>query len=207
MFLWNVGWNSTGYTASYSRRWYSYPVFAELISSAPKMEATCSFETSVETKRASRRHIPEDVTACRSSLYFILPFWRWKRYFPPKSRLKLNGPHGVIFQKTLLLVGFRWNYFVHPEDRGDIFLRNDGWNSTGYTASNSRRWYSLPYFAERISSTLNFEAIYSSERLLKLNRLHGVMFQKSLLLVDFRWIYFFHPEVGDNTFIRNVGWN
>jgi hypothetical protein len=35
-------------------------VFGELISSTLKMEAKCSSETSVETQRTTRRHIPED---------------------------------------------------------------------------------------------------------------------------------------------------
>jgi hypothetical protein len=34
--------------------------FAEHISSTLKMEAICSSETSVETQRTTRRHIPED---------------------------------------------------------------------------------------------------------------------------------------------------
>jgi hypothetical protein len=37
-------------------------VFVELISSTLKMEAICSSETSVETRRTTRRHIPEDDT-------------------------------------------------------------------------------------------------------------------------------------------------
>jgi hypothetical protein len=37
-------------------------VFAELISSTLQMEAICSSETSVETRRTTRRHIPEDDT-------------------------------------------------------------------------------------------------------------------------------------------------
>jgi hypothetical protein len=37
-------------------------VFAELISSTLKMEAICSSETSVETRRTTLRHIPEDDT-------------------------------------------------------------------------------------------------------------------------------------------------
>jgi hypothetical protein len=37
-------------------------VFAELISSTLKMEAICSSETSVETQRNTRCHIPEDDT-------------------------------------------------------------------------------------------------------------------------------------------------
>jgi hypothetical protein len=31
------------------------------------------------------------------------------------------------------------NYFFDPEDGGDMFLRNVGWNSTDYTASYPRR--------------------------------------------------------------------
>jgi hypothetical protein len=34
--------------------------FAEPISSTLKIEATCFSETSVETQRTTRRHIPED---------------------------------------------------------------------------------------------------------------------------------------------------
>jgi hypothetical protein len=36
--------------------------FAEPMSSTLKMEATCSSETSAETQRTTRRHIPEDDT-------------------------------------------------------------------------------------------------------------------------------------------------
>jgi hypothetical protein len=35
-----------------------------------------------------------------------------------------------------------WTYFFGPEDGGDKFLRNVGCNSTDYTASYPRRWYS-----------------------------------------------------------------
>jgi hypothetical protein len=34
---------------------------------------------------------------------FLRP-WRWRRYVPPKRRLKLNGLHGVIFQKMILFL-------------------------------------------------------------------------------------------------------
>jgi hypothetical protein len=128
MFLRNVGWNSTGYTALYLTRWYRLPVFAELISSTLKMEVICSSETSVETQRATRRHIPEDVTACRFSLNLFLPPWRWRRFVPLKRRLKLNKLHGVISQKMVLLASFARTYFIHPEDEDDMFLRNVGWN-------------------------------------------------------------------------------
>jgi hypothetical protein len=113
-------------------------------------------------KYFTRRHISQDDTACRFLPNLFLPPWRRRRYVPPKRRLKLNGLHGVIFQ-MLLLAGFGRKYFFHPEDGSDMFLRNVGWNSTGCTASYSRRCYSLPVLAELISSTLKMEVICSSE--------------------------------------------
>jgi hypothetical protein len=41
-------------------------VLAEIISSTLKMEAICSFETSVATHQITRRHIPED-----DALHFV----------------------------------------------------------------------------------------------------------------------------------------
>jgi hypothetical protein len=41
-------------------RWFAEPIFSTL-----KMEAICSSETSVETQRTTRRHIPEDYTLQR----------------------------------------------------------------------------------------------------------------------------------------------
>jgi hypothetical protein len=37
MFLQNLGWNSTDYSASYPRRWYCLPVWAQIVSSSLKM--------------------------------------------------------------------------------------------------------------------------------------------------------------------------
>jgi hypothetical protein len=34
---------------------------------------------------------------------FLRP-WRWRRYFPPKRRLELNGLHGVVSQKMILFI-------------------------------------------------------------------------------------------------------
>jgi hypothetical protein len=45
--------------------------FAEPIFSTLKMEAICSSETSVETRRTTRRHIPEDDTRDKK---FVLSF-------------------------------------------------------------------------------------------------------------------------------------
>jgi hypothetical protein len=195
------------------------------------MEAIFSSESSVETQRATRGHIPEDVTPFRFSQNIFYPPWIWRQYVPSKSRLKLKELHGVIFQNTFLLVGFRWTYVFHPEDRGDIFTRNVGWNWKGYTTSYARRRYCLSFFAELILFTLKMKAIFPSEtsvenkratrrhipedvtafrfslnlflppwiwrryypskRRLNLNGLRGVIFQMTLLLVGFRWTYFF----------------
>jgi hypothetical protein len=50
---------------------------------------------------------------------FLLP-WRWRRYVPPKRRLKLNGLHGVISQKTILFITtsvktYIWKLQLAPE--------------------------------------------------------------------------------------------
>jgi hypothetical protein len=47
-----------------------------------------------------------------------------------------------------------WTYFFDPEDRGDMFLRNVSWNSTDYTASYLRRWYSSG--EDIISALMNY---------------------------------------------------
>jgi hypothetical protein len=36
-------------------------------------------------------------------VFFDLEIWRWRRYVPPKRRLTINGLHGVISQKIVLL--------------------------------------------------------------------------------------------------------
>jgi hypothetical protein len=47
-----------------------------------------------------------------------------------------------------------WNYFFNPEDGGDMFLRNVGCNSTDYTASHPRRWYSSCTFNFTMKNTI-----------------------------------------------------
>jgi hypothetical protein len=47
------------------------------------------------------------VTRQRLNL-FLWP-WRWRRYVPPKRRLKLDGLHGVISQKMILFVTIALN--------------------------------------------------------------------------------------------------
>jgi hypothetical protein len=46
---------------------------------------------------------------CWFLLKLFLPPWRWKRYIPPKHRLKLNGLHGVISQMMIL---FKFLWFI-----------------------------------------------------------------------------------------------
>jgi hypothetical protein len=113
--------------------------------------------------RSYRASFPEDGTPFRFSLNLFLLQWRWRRYVPPKHRLKLNGVHGVRFPKTFLLVVLRWNYLIHPEVWGYMFSETLGWNSSGYSASYSRRRYCLSVCAELICSTLMMEAICSSQ--------------------------------------------
>jgi hypothetical protein len=63
----------------------------------------------------------------------------------PCSLLSLNRRFGGTYRlllATCLLSCSCWNYFFDPEDGGDMFLRNVGCNSTDYTASHPRRWYS-----------------------------------------------------------------
>jgi hypothetical protein len=44
------------------------------------------------------------ITMFLSLAWFNLQLWRWKRYISPKSELTFNGAHGVISQKTELLI-------------------------------------------------------------------------------------------------------
>jgi hypothetical protein len=46
--------------------------------------------------------------ASKHLLNLFLRPWRWRRYVPPKRRLKLNGLHSIISQMILF-----WHPFVH----------------------------------------------------------------------------------------------
>jgi hypothetical protein len=53
--------------------------------------------------------------------------WRWRRYVPPKRRLTLNGPHGVISQKMVLL----WNTLIRiceAKTRWNLFQLLSGYS-------------------------------------------------------------------------------
>jgi hypothetical protein len=65
----------------------------------------------------------------------------------PCSPMSFNS----CLSPTCLLV-FCWTYFFNLKDGGDMFLRNVGWNSTDYTASYPRRWYSSNNCCENLKS-------------------------------------------------------
>jgi hypothetical protein len=71
-----------------------------------------------------------DMTPC-SPLSF-------NRRFGGTNRRHLKGRRNS-FSKTSKQAGGKHN---DPEDGGDVFLRNVGWNSTDCTASYPRRWFS-----------------------------------------------------------------
>jgi hypothetical protein len=68
-----------------------------------------------------------------------------------------------IASRICLFAGLCWTYFLDPEDGGDMFLRNVGWNSTDYAifqkktlfitiavkTSNPRQWSSFRNFPGR----------------------------------------------------------
>jgi hypothetical protein len=61
-------------------------LLAQLIFLAPKMEATFSFETSVDTRRTTRRYIPEDRTfhnhRCENLKSYMFSLW-WLTHYTP----------------------------------------------------------------------------------------------------------------------------
>jgi hypothetical protein len=63
-------------------------VFAEIISPTLKMEAICSFETSVVTQQTTRRHVPEDDTL-------------QTRYLFNKPQRRFGGNAASIFRVEL----------------------------------------------------------------------------------------------------------
>jgi hypothetical protein len=75
-----------------------------------------------------------DMTPCSPSSF--------NRHFGGTYRLQLQGRRNK-FSKNQKAKKWPacWTYFFDPEDGGDMFLRNVGWNSTDYTASYPRRWY------------------------------------------------------------------
>jgi hypothetical protein len=52
-------------------------------------------------------------------------------------------PCSLLMLATCLHAGSCSNYFFDDEDGGDMFLRNVGCISKDYTASHSRRWFSI----------------------------------------------------------------
>jgi hypothetical protein len=52
--------------------------------------------------------------------WFLWP-WRWRRYVPPKRRLTLNGLHGVISQKMILLISL----IIYCREQCLVLYRNN----------------------------------------------------------------------------------
>jgi hypothetical protein len=91
-------------------------VFAELISSTLKMEAKCSSKMSVETRRTTRRHIPEDDTLLNISILHepIIFLGAWNRVLDAlirvvaqviKKFLDFHEPEGSLLYSQKPTVG------------------------------------------------------------------------------------------------------
>jgi hypothetical protein len=80
-----------------------------------------------------------DMTPCSLSSF--------NRRFGGIYRLHLQGRRNK-FSKTQQESRWQacWTYFYDPEDGGDMFFRKVGWNSTNYTTSYPRIWYSSDWW-------------------------------------------------------------
>jgi hypothetical protein len=95
-------------------------IFAELISSTLKMEAICSSEMSVETRRTTRRHIPEGDTlhnhrcenlkSYSSSAILAIPsiLWKQKVY----RRVHKNPPLIRILNQSTSSYSFKIPFII-----------------------------------------------------------------------------------------------
>jgi hypothetical protein len=102
-----LGFHSGGY-----EEYHCLLVFAELISSTLKMEAICSSETSVETRRTTRRYIPEDDTLV-SSL-----FTSWTYASILKMEAVSSAETSVNYQTTQHNISE--DSSLHSHRRGDL---------------------------------------------------------------------------------------
>jgi hypothetical protein len=85
-----------------------------------------------------------------------------------------------------------WTYFFDPEDGGDKFLQNVGWNSTDYTASYPRRWYSstqyMPFSqSEKLLSTITYKykICFFNNRPIPINR-HAIYLRQTIQTGKYR---------------------
>jgi hypothetical protein len=71
-------------------------------------------------------------------------FWNMTPCSPLSFNRRFGGTYRLHLQgrRNRFSKPASWTYFFGPEDGGDMFLRNVGWNSTDCTESYSRRWYS-----------------------------------------------------------------
>jgi hypothetical protein len=104
--------------------------------------------------------------------WFILPYWRWRRYVPPKLRLTFKGIHGAISQKIRTLYQYittaaglskthpstklknnavsniRLHIFNFELKQGLVWsrdYRNDSANKTSYCFESFDTWQTLTH--------------------------------------------------------------
>jgi hypothetical protein len=97
-------------------------------------------------------------------LNLLLRPWRWRRYVPPKRRLKLNGLHGVISQKMMTLFEFLMS-LPHYTSTNSI------WNPAGIFATLTLSWpyphtrFILKTATEFLLKALDFVSVIESVEL------------------------------------------
>jgi hypothetical protein len=88
-------------------------VFAELISSTVKMEAICSSETSVETPRTTRRHIPEYDTLYKEDACEFCALVYGVCYSQSCIRCKNQFIFSTVLKTTLSLRFLSWSRDIY----------------------------------------------------------------------------------------------
>jgi hypothetical protein len=116
-----------------------------------------------------------DMTPC-STLSF-------NRRFGGTYRLHLQGRR-IVQAACHLLARWFAELFLDPEDGGDTFLRNVGYNSTDYTASYVRRWYSSCVWKFKSNCSISRYISETSKRIsIKLNIENLHWYQENLISV------------------------
>jgi hypothetical protein len=72
----------------------------------------------------------KQVASRRFLLNLLLRPWKWRRYVPPKRRLKLNGLHDVISQKMITL---QWTMVFRTHTKITEQLTKDFWTQAKNT--------------------------------------------------------------------------
>jgi hypothetical protein len=154
------------------------------------MEAVFSSETLVNFYQNMRSHIWGD------NILESIPYLKLKIIISwdmtPCSQLSVNRRFGGI-------------YCLHLQGRRNKF--SNKWTSKQQASHLLTCWF----LDKLISSTLKMEAICSSERLLTLNGLHGVISQKMILFIttavktsDPAYLKFLHKSIHFQTDTENI---